>query len=187
MDRKFGLMLLAIFACLFTTSFADNIVSVEIKWKGLIIWTPAAKTIQLWEVAAWTSVQYTFDDPFWIKDLRWRDAGHYTTIQCNGLFHTEWHGSLTWVKLQTTTWHLASGLPNQTKINSELQVEWWLDITEPKLYFYRVDGGNSWWVVNKYVDYPTVIINIPEWASTWAYKWRIVYTLYDLGFNASWY
>ena len=158
-------------------------VTLKIVWRWLIIGTPDAVSVSLWDVQAGSSVSYTFTDNFWIKDLRWINQGHYTTIQCDWLFQEWWTWAITWVMLKSTVWSLLWWQANQTSINAELQSGDGLDITQPKLYFYRVNSWHNGGVLNTYWDKPTIKISIPEWTPTWTYKWKITYTLYDMPFS----
>jgi len=180
--KKYLLIVLSLLACAFSTSFAANLVSVQINWNWLVIGTPWA--VKLWTVAAWNDLSYSFEweNYFWIRDLRWNEQWHYTTIQCDWLYQEWWDWVITGVMLRSTEWILLWWLANGTHINQFLQDGDWLDITEPQLYFYR----NNWWhnsgVTNIYVDYPTLKISVPESVDTGTYRWRITYTLYDTSF-----
>lgn len=185
MMKKYWLIILSLLFCLFATSFADNIVSVQVRWNGLVIGTPWA--VKLWTVTAWSDVPYVFewDNFFWIRDLRWNEQWHYTTIQCDWLYQGSWDGVITGVMLRSTAWTLLWWLANGTHINQLLQ-EWdWLDITEPVLYFYRNDGEHSGGVTNIYIDRPTLKIPVPLSTPEWIYRWKITYTLYDMSFSYS--
>ena len=181
--KKYFLIALSLLACIFATSFADNTVSVQILWNWLVIGTPWS--VNLWTINAWSDRSYTFtwENFYWIRDLRWYYTWHYTTIQCDGLYQTNWSNIITWVRLHSTQWILSWWLPNQTTINQALQDSNWLDITEPQLYFYRNDWWHSWWVTNLYIDYPTITISVPSGTPSWTYRWRITYTLYDMSFS----
>lgn len=181
--KKYWLIVLSLLACFFSTSFASNMVSVQIVWNWLVIGTPWA--VHVWTLSAWNSWSYTFSWPnfFWIRDLRWLSQWHYTTIQCDGLYRVWWDWVITGVMLKATAWQLSWWLANQTKINAALQSWEWLDITEPVLYFYRNDGWHNSGVTNRYIDYPTITVNVPSWTPSGTYKWRITYTLYDMNFD----
>lgn len=183
MNKKYLSVIFVSLFCMISSTFAINQVSVEIKGKWLIIWTPNAVTINLGDVSVGSTATYTFTDDFWIKDLRWTPQWHYTTIQCNWLFQQNWDWVITWVMYKATAWTLLWWQPNQTSINADLQIWEGLDITQPKLYFYRVDWWHNGGVLNTYWDRPTIKISIPEWTPTWSYKGKITYTLYDMPFS----
>lgn len=182
--KRYGLIILSLLACIFATSFADNIVSVQISGNWLVIGTPGAVslgTISNW----WGTLSHTFswDEYFWIRDLRWFYTWHYTTIQCDWLYQAGWNWVITWVLFKSTAGTLLWWLANGTTINSALQQWDGADITEPKLYFYRNDGWHSGWVTNIYIDYPTISVTVPAGTPAWTYRWAITYTLYDTSFN----
>lgn len=185
--KKYILSILLLFAIVSTYVFANvsSLVSVQVSGNWLVIGTPWA--VNLWTFAPWEMKTYTFSwaNFFWIRDLRWLSQWHYTTIQCDGLYRVWWGWVITGVMLKTTAWELSWWLANQTKINLALQQWEWLDITEPKLYFYRNDGWHNGGVTNRYIDYPTITVYVPSWTPSWTYKWRITYTLYDTSFNYS--
>jgi hypothetical protein len=180
--KKYWLIVLSLLACVFATSFADNIVSVQVVWNWLVIGTPEAVT--LGTVTAGNSTWYTFqwDKFFWIRDLRWAENWHYTTIQCDWLYQSGWNWLITWVMLKSTEWILYWWLANGTAINPLLRQWSWADITEPQLYFYRNNNEHSGWVTNIYIDRPTITVVVPAGTPAWIYKWRITYTLYDTSF-----
>lgn len=184
--KRYLLIILSLLACVFSTSFAANIVSVQIEGNWLVIGTPGA--VVLWTGTVWSPIEYqfTWDNYFRIRDLRWLETWHYTTIQCDWLYREWWNEVITWVFFKTTTGILLWGLENDTDINPELQQWIWLDITEPQLYFYRENGWHNWWVTNVYIDYPVITVMIPEWTTPGVYRWKITYTLYDMSFDLDW-
>lgn len=183
--KKYILSILLLLAIVSTYVFANvsSLVSVQISWNWLVIGTPGA--VSLWTISnAWGPLDYTFswDNFFWIRDLRWRSQWHYTTIQCDGLYQQWWDWVITWVLFKATSWTLFGWLANDTAINPELQQGSWADITEPKLYFYRNNSWHNWWVTNRYIDYPTITVIVPSGITAWTYRWKITYTLYDMDF-----
>lgn len=180
--KKYLLIALSLLACFFSTSFAvNNTVSIKLLWNGLVIGTPWA--VNLWTANPWQDITYTFswNNYFWIRDLRWLSQWHYTTIQCDWLYSTDWAYIITWVIFKAGELILSWWLANETKIDNELFG--WLDITEPKLYFYRNDNWHSSGVTNRYINYPTIIVPLPQNVQTWIYRWKITYTLYDTSFS----
>ena len=183
--KKYWLIILSFLFCLVTTSFADNIISVQISGNWLVIGTPWA--VKLWAVVRWTGIEYKFEweNYFWIRDLRWYEQWHYTTIQCDWLYQEWWNWVITGIMLKSTEWILKWWIGNGTKINELLQHEDWLDITEPVLYFYRNEGEHNGGVTNIYVDNPVLKIFVSESVDTGTYRWKITYTLYDTNFSYS--
>ena len=88
MNKKIGVIVILCLCFVWSLTFwsLSPEVKLQIVWRWLIIGTPDAVSVSLWDVQAGSSVSYTFTDNFWIKDLRWINQGHYTTIQCNWLF-----------------------------------------------------------------------------------------------------
>ena len=182
--KKYLLIVLALLACIFATSSADNTVSVQILWNWLVIGTPGA--VSTWVISNWWGqlpYNFTWDNYFWIRDLRGGYTWHYTTIQCDWLYQYGWNWIITWVLFKSTAGILLWGLANDTAINPALQQWNWADITEPQLYFYRNDWWNNSGVTNIYIDRPTITVVVPAGTTPWIYKWRITYTLYDTSFT----
>lgn len=152
-------------------------ISVAINWFWIIIGSPS--NIQLGVLNPLDSVITGFDDYFWINDLRGSNTGHYTTIQSNWLFWPN-NALVTWIDFMYNIPTKLAGLSNNTFV---LTPNNWIDITQPKLYFYRntsITNGGVW---NKYGESPFVKIDIPSWYPVWVYSWEITYTLYDYDTN----
>jgi len=152
--------------------------SVSVRWKWLIIWTPA--NIQLENFSSPKEVD--FDDYFWIEDLRWSKIGHYTSIQWIVYW---WDGEIVsgaTVKFKTNSWNiiLLWGVADNASFNTNLTS--YTDITEPKLLFYRNDDSSHPWRLNKYWFKPSIKISVPN-GSSGPYTVRLSYTLYDMSTN----
>jgi hypothetical protein len=161
-------------------NFATHFVrseTIAISW-WLVIGTPA--NISLWSLTAWSGYVYTFSDYFWIEDLRWNNTGHYTTIQCDGLYGPN-NAIITGVQMSGSLIEKIVWITNNTLIYSSLTT--WTDITEPQLYLYRNDiiGANG--AINRYWNKPSIKITVPADVPSGSYKWKITYTLYDIPFS----
>lgn len=148
-------------------------VSISILGKWLVIWTP--NNLDLWSVFTGSILIYTFDDYFWIDDMRWYFTWHYTTVQLNGLYGPS-ESVITGIELKANNLDLLNWRENSTLINVDISN--WLDITTPKLFFYRNTDLNNW-VINRYGTMPSIRITVPDDAQTGIYRWKIIYTLYD--------
>lgn len=145
---------------------------------GLVIWTPA--NLNLGSVLPWNQVEKTFDDYFWVEDLRGSDIGYYTTIQCDGLYGPD-NFVITWIQLLWNSIEFLAWVENQTLLYSNLSS--WTDITQPQLYFYKIDNTPLNYHINKYWNKPSIRAFIPNDAPAGDYKWKITYTLYDMSFD----
>lgn len=182
---KVTIRLLAIFylffVCLVFGENMQSMVSVQLNTRWLFAWTPA--NLSLWPVTPWNTIEVNFSDYFWIEDLRWNSTGHYTTIQCDGLFGP--NGStgtvITWVQMSGLIIELVAWTANNTLIYSNLST--WTDITKPQLYFYRNENTTNPGWVNRYGNKPTIKISVPSGTPSGTYRWKITYTLYDMWFN----
>ena len=167
----FIVVILFFFGSLMAIDFTKY--EVSILWKGVIIGTPY--NLNIWNVSTWSEIIYAFTGYFWIEDLRWTDTWHYTTIQLDWLYGPS-NSVITWVELKYTNLELLNGSENSTLINTDASN--WLDITTPKLFFYRNDFLSNW-AINKYGTKPSIKITVPDDAQAGIYRWKIIYTLYD--------
>lgn len=180
---KYLIFILSVISVFFAITFSadDALLKVELSGNWLIIWTPW--NLNLGTVIPWNTIEVNFSDYFWIEDLRWTSTGHYTTIQCDGLFGP--NGStgtvITWVQMSWALVELVAWVANNTLVYSNLTS--WTDITEPQLYFYRNENTTNPGWVNRYGNKPAIKISVPSDISSWNYKWKITYTLYDMAFN----
>lgn len=155
--------------------------SLDIQWQWLIIWTPS--NLDLGTISAGSTIESNFLDYFWIEDLRWTNTGHYTTIQCDGLYGPDGATStvITGVELSGAVIEKIWGKDNQTLIYSNLSSR--TDITSPQLYLYRNDSVSNNGAINKYWNKPSIKITVPTWTPAGTYKGKITYTLYDMPFS----
>jgi hypothetical protein len=179
MKKSFLFVFLSLFALVWISlAQIQKEVHVEISWLGLVIWTPS--NISLGSVSAWTTVEKTFNNYFWVEDLRWVNTWYYTTIQCDGLY---WPNDfvITGVQLLWNSLDLIQWIGNQTDMFSNLSS--WTDITIPQLYFYKKDNMPWNYNGNKYWSKPSIKVSVPNNAPAGTYKWKITYTLYDRSFE----
>ncbi len=179
MKKRFLLILLPLFALFsFVLAQYSKEVRIEIIGQGLVIWTPS--NISLGTVTAWDTIDKTFDDYFWVEDLRWVNTWYYTTIQCDGLYWPDGF-VITGVQLSWSSIKLIQWNGNETKIYSNLSS--WTDITIPQLYLYKQDNTSKSYNGNKYWNIPSIKVSVPNNAPAGTYKWKITYTLYDRSFS----
>ncbi len=169
-----------LFWCWFVFSNTQKI-SVVLNWQWLIIWTPA--NLDLGTVSSGDIKEINFLEPFWIEDLRWTNTGHYTTIQCDGLYgpNTLTSTVITGVQLSGAVVEKIWWKDNDTLVYSALSS--FTDITTPQLYLYRNDSVSNNGAINRYGNKPTIKITVPSWTPAGTYKWKITYTLYDMPFS----
>ena len=168
------IILLWWFFCIWQNSSQLTLV---LQWQWLIIWTPA--NINLGTLTPWTPKEISFTDYFWIEDLRWSKYGHYTSIQ--GLLYW-WDGKIisgATVEFSTNSldFTLIWGATQDEDFNRNLTG--YVDISEPKILFYRNDNDDHAWYVNKIWFKPNVKITLPN-GTTGPYTLRLSYTLYDM-------
>ncbi|HPC34097.1 MAG TPA: hypothetical protein PLP73_00400 [Candidatus Absconditabacterales bacterium] len=179
MKKSFLFVFLSLFALVgISLAQIQKEVHVEISGLGLVIGTPS--NISLGSVSAGTTVEKTFNNYFWVEDLRGVNTGYYTTIQCDGLYGPD-NFIITGVQLSGNLVELLQGNGNQTDIYSNLDS--WTDITTPQLYFYKNDNVPLNYHGNKYGNKPSIRISIPNNAPAGTYKGKITYTLYDRSFE----
>ena len=183
MKKLYLFIVFSLFSFVFTSVvfWQSQQVSVEIRGQWLIIWTPA--NLNLGFVSDWATITRSFLDYFWIEDLRGTNTGHYTTIQCDGIYGPNGATSsvitgiqLSWTSIERILW-----TDNNTLIYSNLST--WTDITTPQLYLYRNNNISNGWVWNRYGNKPSIKIIVPSGTPAGTYKGKITYTLYDMPFS----
>lgn len=140
---------------------------------GLIIWNPW--NLSFGTVTAGSTWIANFIDYFWIQDGRWYITGHYTTIQCAGLYGPS-NLLITGVQMSGSL-SLINGVSNA---NVKMDTGW-IDITDPQLYFYKTNNSNNTGKMNKYGSKPSIRVYIPSWSPAGSYSGKVIYTLYDQG------
>lgn len=163
---------------LFCIAQNSALITLTIQWQGLIIWTP--ENISLWTLTPWTPKDITFEDFFWIEDLRGSKDGHYTSIQ----WLVYWLDGevISWatVEFSTNSWDftLIWGVTEDETFEHDLIN--YTDITEPKILFYRNNNDDHIWYVNRLWFKPTIKVTVPNDVPSWSYSLRLSYTLYDM-------
>ncbi len=119
-----------------------------------------------------------FTDYFWVEDILGEITGHYTTIQCDGIYGPN-STILTGIELKAwsstptlllwTTWAYVAINPSLSTYHS---------IIEPITYIYKSTHPSNAWIVNKYGDRPWIKILIPGNTPPGMYSGTIVFSLY---------
>lgn len=167
------------FSWLFFFVFAiDATLSFKIVWSGIRHGTP--NNVNLWMPIASLSDQEIsgqFTDDFRVEDLEWYITGHYTTIQCDGVYGSAWN-KLTWVYLKAddTNPTLVQWISGNVFISNELTT--YTSILNPVTYIYKSTNSNNLWIWNKYWDTPWLKIAIPGWTPSGTYSGTIVFSFY---------
>ncbi len=152
--------------------------SLEIKGVGIRHGTP--NNINLWTPSVSggdQEISGQFSGDFWVEDLEWYSTGHYSTIQCDGVYWSAGN-KLTWVyfKAGNSTPILLEWTTGNVLINT------WLDnyasIIAPVTYIYKPTNINNIWTTNRYWDSPRLKILIPGWSPAGTYSGTIVFSLY---------
>ena len=122
-------------------------------------------------------ISWKFNGDFWIEDLQWYITGHYTTVQCDGVYGSAGN-KLTGVFLKAgnTTPTLIQWSPGSVHIST-----WLLDYTSintPVTYIYKSTDIQNAWLANRYWDTPRLKILIPGWTPPGTYTGTIVFSLY---------
>lgn len=147
---------------------------VHVRWQWLTIWTPANRSLG---GSFSSSKEITFDDYFWIEDLRASEDGHYTSIQ----WVVYWSDGniVSWAtvefKSNSDNIILIWGVADNADFNRNMTS--YTDITNPALLFYRNDNPSHSWYFNKYWFKPSIRVTVPTHGT---YTVRLSYTLYDM-------
>ncbi len=118
-----------------------------------------------------------FDGYFRVEDLQWDMTGHYTTIQCDGVYGSAGN-RLTWVYLKagTATPVRLLWVTGNVHINPALQD--YVSIITPVTYLYKPTDSAYIGYINKYWNIPRLKIFIPWWTPPGTYSGTIVFSLY---------
>lgn len=170
-----------IFSSFFYIAFASIdqwTLSFSVIWIWIRHGTP--NNINLWTPISSLSNQEIsgqFTDNFWVEDLQWYVTGHYTTIQCDGVYGSAGN-KLTWVYLKAgnTAPVLIQWLTGNVFISTALTN--YTNIITPVTYIYKPTNLTNIWIVNKYWDKPWLKIMIPGWTPPGTYSGTIVFSLY---------
>jgi len=152
--------------------------SLEIKGFGIRHGTP--NNVNLWTPTTSSSdqeISWQFTENFRIEDLQWYITGHYTTIQCDGVY-----GSLgnkltgIYLKAGNSSPTLLMWNPGHVFIGTALDN--FVSILTPVTYIYKSTDIANAWVANKYWDMPRLKIIIPGSTPPGTYSGTIVFSLY---------
>jgi len=163
------------------TTTADVLLTIE-NWTltiGIDTGT-AAGDIDLWTIQPSfkdQTVSWTFEDSFWVEDLKWGATGYYTTVQVTDLtwVHAgqEYKIPAANVTFATTNLHLITWSTND-KVETTLNDK----IDTAKHYIGRDHGTGG--LLSLYGDEPKITVVVPANTPSAEYKGIITYTLYDL-------
>lgn len=154
-------------------------ITLRITWLGIRHGTP--ENLSLWTITSSPGDQYIsghFTQPFWVEDIEGYMTGHYTTIQCAGVYGPN-NTILTWVELMAgdTEPELLMGMTG-TNVFINPMLHTYTSITEPVTYIYKTTDTNNIWIVNKYGDKPWLKILIPPTSPAGIYSGTIVFSFY---------
>ncbi|MCF7834752.1 hypothetical protein K9M48_01715 [Candidatus Gracilibacteria bacterium] len=167
---------------LFNFLFALNeegTISLEITGFGIRHGTPG--NLDLGSVEVSGSIQELsgqFQDFFWIEDLLGRMTGHYTTVQCNGLYGPS-NSLITgiYLKAGNIVPQLILGLSGNVSVQNSLSD--YVSIYKPIVYIYKTTQASNIGLANKYGDIPWIKVVIPPYSSAGNYNGTIVFSLYS--------
>ena len=163
---------------MYYTYAATATITLEVKGVGLRHGTP--DNINLWTpTTSSTDQEITgqFSGNFWIEDLQWDITGHYTTIQCDGIYGSEGN-KLTgiYLKAGNVTPTYIGWITGNVFISNELTN--YASILNPVTYIYKPTAIANAWLWNTYGDNPWLKIIIPGWTPPGTYSGTIVFSLY---------
>jgi hypothetical protein len=154
------------------------IVTLQIVWLGIRHGTP--NNVNLWTPVTSSSTQeivWQFDDNFRVEDLQGYITGHYTTIQCDGIYGPGGY-KLTGVLLKAgnTTPTLLLWSTGNVRISTGLYN--YTSIINPMTYIYKSSDIINKWLTNRYGDMPRLKIIIPAFSPPGSYSGTIVFSMY---------
>lgn len=164
---------------LYATYAAQGILTLKIT--GIWIRHGTPDNAHLWVLTTSPTDQefsWQFTGYFWVEDMQWDRTGHYTTIQCDGIYWPSGY-ILTWIYLKAgnTTPTLLQWITGNVYIHSSLYT--YMSILQPVTYLYKTTSPANAWVVNIYGDTPRFKIIIPAYAPPGMYSGSIVFSYYS--------
>lgn len=173
------ILLCLISSIIYRANAADADITLQVVGLGIRHWTP--DNLAIWTVMMSPNdqeIDQQFTTGFRVEDLEWLITGHYTTIQCEGVYGPNMT-ILTWIELKagSATPSLLMGTTgNNVYINPDLSQ--YINITDPITYFYKETNPNNKGLLNKYGDKPWIKILIPSSAPAGVYSGTIVFSFY---------
>ena len=174
-----GILALCILWFFFNVQAEQGTITFKITWIWIRHGTP--DNMNLGTISASTNdqeISWQFTDTFWVEDIEWYITGHYTTIQCAGVYGPN-NAILTWVELMAgnTEPELLMGITG-TNVFINPMLHTYTSITKPVTYIYKTTDTNNIWIVNKYGDKPWLKILIPPTSPAGIYSGTIVFSFY---------
>jgi len=178
--KRFFLFFVLAFGWLFFVLWwTDNVqLTLEIKWIWIRHWTP--DNLNLWTIPYSIQEQeitWQFTSWFWVEDLLWLATWHYTTIQCDGLYWSDW-SIITWVYLKNWNIYPVKLLGNTWSVFISTNLNNYNSIYNPVVYIYKTSAQSNVWLANRYQDIPTIKVIVPPNTTAGDYSWTIVFSLY---------
>ncbi|MCF7834756.1 hypothetical protein K9M48_01735 [Candidatus Gracilibacteria bacterium] len=181
--KSFNKKIILFFVLLIGLSFfvlgADLQLNLEIKGIGIRHGTPTNLNLG--------TIQYSnqeqeitgkFIDYFWLEDRMGLSTGHYTTIQCNGLYGPT-GSTITGIYMKAGNINPLRILGNTGNVLIYNNLTGYQSIYNPLVYIYKATDNVNAGKANKYGDNPYIKIIIPPYTSPGTYNGTIVFSLYS--------
>jgi len=148
--------------------------------KGIGIRHGTPNNVNLWTPTTSSSdqeISWQFTDNFRIEDLQGYITGHYTTIQCDGIYGSAGN-TLTGIYLKagnsspTLSWWITGNVHISTELTN------YVSILTPVTYLYKPTDIINQSLINTYGDNPWLKIIIPGETPPGTYSGTIVFSLY---------
>lgn len=173
---------IVIFCTIFSVVFADietqGKVSLQISGLGIRHGTPNDVHLGTLSTAPYDQeFSGQFTEPFWVEDLQGNITGHYTTIQCDGIYWPDGY-IITWIYLKAGNIvpTLLQGVSGHVYIYSAFSD--YISILHPLTYMYKPTDVFNGGLTNKYGDMPRFKLIIPANAPAWSYSGTLTFSFY---------
>lgn len=153
-------------------------VSFEITSIGLRHGTPS--DVHLWTLSTTAYDQELsghLNEYFWIEDMQWYITGHYTTIQCDGIYWPQWY-VITWVYFKAGNTYPTLLQWNTGNVYIYPSLYTYTSILSPMTYLYKTTSLSHAGITNIYGDMPWFKILIPANAPAGSYSGTITFSFY---------
>lgn len=153
-------------------------ISFEIKSMGLRHGTPNDVYLGTLSTAPYDQeISGQLNEYFWIEDMQGYITGHYTTIQCDGIYWPDDY-MITWIyfKAGNTAPTLLQGVTGNVHIYPDLYQ--YTSIIHPMTYMYKLTVLSNKWITNIYGDKPRFKLLIPANAPIGSYSGTITFSFY---------